>query len=215
MDKLKIAVLFGGASPEYGVSLQSAHAVITGLDKTRFQPVMVGISREGDWFSYAGPPENILRDTWRTAAWCTPAAVSPSPKEHSLLLFAKGRAEKLPIDAAFPVLHGRNGEDGTVQGLFALAGIPLVGCGVLASAVCMDKGRAHGLAAAAGVAVPKSFILGQEDREEALARGEELGFPLFVKPLRAGSSYGVTRVTARGELPAALELAFAYDSWII
>ena len=123
--------------------------------------------------------------------------------------------EKISLDAAFPVLHGRNGEDGTVQGLFELAGIPLVGCGVLASALCMDKDRAHKLAQAAGITIPFSTVLTKKARKDAFAHAEKLGYPLFVKPVRAGSSYGITRVAERGELSAAMELAFEYDDHII
>ena len=113
------------------------------------------------------------------------------------------------------MLHGKNGEDGTVQGVFELAGIPLVGCGVLASALCMDKDRAHKLAAVAGVSVPNSYVLGRGEAGEAASRAERLGYPIFVKPVKAGSSYGVTKVTERGQLTAAVELAFSHDDAVL
>ena len=216
MSKLKIAVLFGGCSPEYGVSLQSAAAVFRHIDQSRYEPVMVGISQAGDWFRYTGPVDNIESDTWYSAETCTPAVVCPDRNAPSLLVFGPEGMQKVHLDAALPVLHGRNGEDGTVQGLFELAGVPLVGCGVLASALCMDKDRAHKLAQAAGVAVPRSAVLERwMGVTVAMAEGETLGYPLFVKPVRAGSSYGITKVLERGQLPAALELAFAYDDHII
>ncbi|NBI11842.1 D-alanine--D-serine ligase VanG [Colidextribacter sp. OB.20] len=216
MSKLKIAVLFGGCSPEYGVSLQSAAAVLRHIDQSRYEPVMVGISQVGDWFRYTGPVDNIESDTWYSAETCTPAVVCPDRNAPALLVFGPGGMQKVRLDAAFPVLHGRNGEDGTVQGLFELAGMPLVGCGVLASALCMDKDRAHKLAQAAGVAVPRSAVLERwMGVTVAMAEGETLGYPLFVKPVRAGSSYGITKVLERGQLPAALELAFAYDDHVI
>lgn len=122
----------------------------------------------------------------------------------------------IPIDAAFPVLHGRNGEDGTVQGLFELAGIPLVGCGMLPSALCMDKDRAHQLVHAAGIPVPDSFVLKKNmDAGNAPAQAEGIGYPLFVKPIRNGSSFGITKVIDRHELPAAIKLAFSYDDQVI
>ena len=105
--------------------------------------------------------------------------------------------------------------DGTVQGVFELAGIPLVGCGVLASALCMDKDRAHKLAAVAGVSVPNSYVLGRGEAGEAASRAERLGYPIFVKPVKAGSSYGVTKVTERGQLTAAVELAFSHDDAVL
>ena len=216
MSRLKIAVLFGGCSPEYGVSLQSAAAVLRHMDQSRYEPVMVGISQAGNWFHYTGPVDNIERDTWYSAETCAPAVVCPDRSAPALLVFGPEGMQNVPLDAAFPVLHGRNGEDGTVQGLFELAGIPLVGCGVLASALCMDKDRAHKLAQAAGVAVPRSAVLERwMGVMVAMAEGETLGYPLFVKPVRAGSSYGITKVVERGQLPAALELALAYDDHVI
>lgn len=213
-QKLKIAVLFGGCSPEHGVSLQSAAAVLRHMDRERYEPVMVGISQVGDWFRYTGPVDSIESDIWYSAETCAPAVMCPDRSAPALLVFGPEGMKKTRLDAAFPVLHGRNGEDGTVQGLFELAGVPLVGCGVLASALCMDKDRAHKLAQAAGIEVPESFVTERRDRE-ALERAENIGYPLFVKPLRAGSSYGITKVMERGQLPAALELAFAYDDHVI
>ena len=213
MEQKKIAVLFGGSSPEYGVSLESAYAVLSHMDREKFCPVPVGISPDGRWCRYTGPLENIRTDTWLDPAFCVPVAALPVA---GLLELGEGEPQMIHLDAAFPVLHGKNGEDGTAQGLLELAGIPLVGCGVLASAVCMDKDRAHKLAHAAGVAVPASFVLEQwEDRAEGLKRAEELGYPLFVKPVRAGSSYGITRVREAAALPAAIELAFRYDDRVI
>ena len=214
MDKLNIAILFGGCSPEYSVSLESAHAVITHLDQTRYAPVLIGISPSGDWYHFTGDAEKIRLDTWNNPTDCAPALISPDRSACALLVPSSGK--RIKLDAGFPVLHGKNGEDGTVQGIFELAGIPLVGCGVLASALCMDKDRAHKLVQAAGVAVPASAVLEREtDAGEALAAAETLGFPLFVKPVRAGSSYGITKIMERNELPAALKLAFQYDSRVV
>ena len=216
MKKLNVAVVFGGCSPEYSVSLESAHAVITHMDRTRYNPVPVGISSTGNWLYFTGDTEKIRADTWNSPADCTPALVSPNRDAHALLVQVGAGLEKISLDAAFPVLHGRNGEDGTVQGLFELVGIPLVGCGVLASALCMDKDRAHKLAQAAGITIPFSTVLTKKaSKEDAFACAEKLGYPLFVKPVRAGSSYGITRVAERGELSAAMELAFEYDDHII
>lgn len=215
-EKRKIAVVFGGCSPEYSVSLQSAHAVIRCMEKLEVEPVLVGITKAGDWFHFRGDIEKIPADTWQNEADCVPAAVSPSRSDHALLEFCGNTVRKLPVDMAFPVLHGRNGEDGTVQGLFELAGIPTAGCGVLASALCMDKDRAHKLAHCAGVAVPRSFTLGKHaDMEYAISQAEQIGYPLFVKPVNAGSSFGVTKVQDPGGLPDAIRLAFEYDETVI
>lgn len=212
--KLKIAVLFGGCSPEYGVSLQSAAAVLRHMDRERYEPVMVGISRSGDWFHYTGPVSRVEDGGWDSGEDRAPAALSPSRSCPGLLVFGGQAVRRIPLDAAFPVLHGQNGEDGTVQGLIQLAGVPLVGCGVLSSALCMDKDRAHKLVRAAGIDVPESFVARRADRE-TLERAENIGWPLFVKPLRAGSSFGVTKVLEKSALPAALEAALAYDEQAI
>lgn len=212
----QIAILFGGCSPEYSVSLQSAYSVITHIDRKKYTPIMIGISNAGDWFKYDGEIEKIPADTWCNEKDCIPVAVSPSRTVHGILTIKNGKIKEMYIDAAFPVLHGKNGEDGTVQGLFELAGIPVVGCGVLSSALCMDKDRAHKLVQAAGISVPQSFVLQNDmDAEIALMQAEEIGYPLFVKPVGAGSSYGITKVTERNQLPAALKLAFSYDNKVI
>lgn len=212
----QIAILFGGCSPEYSVSLQSAYSVITHIDRKKYTPVLIGISNAGDWFKYDGEIEKIPADTWCNGKDCIPVVVSPSRTVHGILTIKNGKIKEMYIDAAFPVLHGKNGEDGTVQGLFELAGIPVVGCGVLSSALCMDKDRAHKLVQAEGISVPQSFVLQNDmDAEIALMQAEEIGYPLFVKPVGAGSSYGITKVTERNQLPAALKLAFSYDNKVI
>ena len=155
----KILVLFGGCSPEYVVSLQSAYSVLRHMDRERYRPIPVGITQAGDWFLYTGKWEAIL------------AAVSPNRRDHGLLVWRRGGMEIIPLDGAFPVLHGKNGEDGTVQGLLELAGIPVVGCGTLASALCMDKVRAHQLAQAAGVEIPRSRVFDREASEQELMDG--------------------------------------------
>ena len=205
----QIAILFGGCSPEYSVSLQSAYSVITHIDRKKYTPVLIGISN-------AGEIEKIPADTWCNEKDCIPVVVSPNRTVHGILTIKNGKIKETYIDAAFPVLHGKNGEDGTVQGLFELAGIPVVGCGVLSSALCMDKDRAHKLVQAEGISVPQSFVLQNDmDAEIALMQAEEIGYPLFVKPVGAGSSYGITKVTERNQLPAALKLAFSYDNKVI
>lgn len=213
MTKKTVAVLFGGVSPEHGVSLESAAAVLEHLDRDKYIPLPVGITREGDWYRYDGPTERIAGDTWESDRdGLTPVTVSLSRSNQGFLELRGGCCTPLPVDAAFPVLHGRNGEDGTVQGVMELASIPLVGCGVLASALCMDKDRAHRLVRDAGVAVPRAVTFDRATRDGALARLAALPCPLYVKPLRAGSSFGITRVTAPEELLPAIDAAFAYDT---
>lgn len=216
MKKKNIAVIFGGASSEYGVSLESAYAVISHLNREKYHPVLIGISREGEWFYFTGDISKIQKDTWCNKEDCVSAVLSPNRTKHRLLVLREDRTESIPMDAVFPVLHGKNGEDGTVQGLIELAGIPLVGCGTLASALCMDKDRAHRLAELSGVRVPKAVVLRSiKEMEKAEAFVKETGYPVFVKPVKAGSSYGVTKVETEDQLASAITFAFRYDSQII
>lgn len=206
----RILIFFGGCSTEYGVSLQSAHAVLTHLDRSRFEPLLVGITQSGGWLYYAGAPDNIPADRWQGTE-CVPCTLVLS-RGVSHLLLLDGSGTQLSFDAAFPVLHGKNGEDGTLQGLLELAGIPVIGCGALSSALCMDKDRAHKLAALAGVKVPRSVVFRRSaGMDEIKAAAAKLGYPLFVKPVRAGSSFGITRVTGPEGLPGAAAAAFAND----
>ncbi|MCI8484624.1 MAG: D-alanine--D-serine ligase VanG [Lachnospiraceae bacterium] len=213
----KIAVLFGGCSSEYEVSLQSAYAVITHIDTEEYEPILIGITQSGNWYLYQGEAENIPKDHWYDEKVCTPVAVSPDKKLHGILLL-KGRGiEQISLDGALPILHGKNGEDGTVQGVLELADIPVIGCGTMSSAVCMDKSTAHRLARECGVKVPKSYQVSKTGRDQAQVEqwGRELGYPLFVKPLRAGSSFGITKVGGPKDLQNAVDLAFEYDSVVI
>ena len=209
-----ILFLFGGCSSEYGVSLQSAYGVVSHLDRTQYRPLLAGITREGAWRYYTGPLENLENDTWWEAD-CTPCVLSPDRGEKCLLLL-DGSGRRLPFDGAFPVLHGKNGEDGTLQGMLELAGVPVIGCGALAGALCMDKDRAHKLAALAGVKAPRSAVFPRgTEFGKIQAAAEQLGYPLFVKPVRAGSSFGITRVAAGEDLAQAVEEAFAHDREIL
>lgn len=216
MNKRNVAVIFGGCSSEYSVSLESAYSVICNLNRVKYHPVLVGITRQGQWYLFTGEIEKIKHDTWNNETDCTPAVFSPDKGSHQLLVFGDNHTDSILIDAVFPVLHGKNGEDGTVQGLIELADIPLVGCGTLASALCMDKDRAHKLAQAAGVRAPKAFVLNNPfEQQQAALFSEKMGFPLFVKPVKAGSSYGITKVQTPSELSQAIALAFQYDNQVI
>lgn len=210
-----ILVLFGGCSTEYEVSLQSAHGVLSHLDRSRFTPLTVGITREGRWLRYGGPLSGLETGDWASRPDCVPCALSLDRGGRRLLwLDGSGRSEG--FDAAFPILHGKNGEDGTVQGLLELMDAPIVGCGALSSALCMDKDRSHKLAAMAGVRVPRGHLFRRGAVLPQMTRAaEELGYPLFVKPVRAGSSFGVSRVNGPDQLSAAVWAAFAHDREIL
>lgn len=221
-QKKRIAVIFGGYSSEYEVSLQSAAAVLENIDRDRFHILPIGITREGDWYRYMGAYGKIAEDTWsEDADSLVSVVISQNRSAKEFLELHDGKYSVLKIDLAFPVLHGRNGEDGTLQGLFELAGIPVVGCGTLSSALCMDKDRAHKLVSHTGISVPKSIAFNRFGKAAALQliTGGEIfdrqTYPLFVKPVRGGSSIGITRVVAEEELGAAIEKAFEYDTEVI
>ena len=213
MKKINVVIFFGGCSPEYSVSLSSASGVILNVDREKYNPVLIGITKKGEWYHYAGPVDKLLNDTWQNPSDCTPAVLSPNRGENCLILLGQEGVSRIPLDIAFPVLHGGNGEDGTLQGLLELSGIPIAGCGTLASALGMDKDRAHRLVSLEGVRVPRHFVLEPGVSPETMERcAEEIGYPLYVKPVKAGSSYGVTKVSCREQVAQALALAFQYDS---
>lgn len=216
-SKKRLAVIFGGNSTEYGVSLNSACAVLENIDRGKYDVIPIGITRAGEWYHYTGETAQIADDTWfEDSGHLRPVAVSQSRAVKGLLELEGSNYRVTGIDLAFPVLHGKNGEDGTVQGLFELAGIPIVGCGTLSSALCMDKDRAHRLVSHAGIAVPRSVTFKRTGRDAAIREiDESLAYPLFVKPVRAGSSFGITRVTEKLGLLAAIELAFEHDASVI
>lgn len=215
-----IAVIFGGASSEYTVSLQSAYSVIRSINKKKYNPVTVGITQEGKWFYFKGDIDKIQNDTWCNQTDCVSAILSPDRTCHRLIVFwdnnTQAKIQSIPIDAVFPVLHGRNGEDGTVQGIAELAGIPLIGCKTLSSALCMDKDKAHKLVALSGVRVPQAIVLMDNTAiNKACDFAKNIGFPIFVKPVKAGSSFGITKVITMEQLAPAIALAFKYDSRVI
>lgn len=216
MNKKKIAVLFGGCSSEYEVSLQSAYAVITHVDRKKYDVVVIGLERKnGQWFWYQGNPDRIAKDEWYTDD-CIPVYVPTDQRVKGLHYMRGGQMYTLHLDGALPILHGKNGEDGTVQGTLALAGIPVVGCGVLSSALCMDKEMAHRAAAERGILAAKSCLIRKPyDTLGLWKEAEALGYPLFVKPVRAGSSFGITMVQKEEDLVPAVEQAFAFDSMVI
>ncbi len=217
IKKKRIAVIFGGSSSEYEVSLQSASAVLEHFSKNKYEVIPVGITRKGDWYRYRGDYKHISDNTWFGDIQNLSAVMlSPNRCGGGFLECIKGEYIPFETDLVFPVLHGKNGEDGTLQGIFELMGLPVVGCGTLASALCMDKDRAHKLVKAAGVAVPRSVVFRRTDKEKAIRKiTEELSYPVFVKPVRAGSSFGITKVFEQGELKTAVEKAFGYDDEVI
>lgn len=215
MSKRSVAVIFGGASSEYEVSLRSASFVISGVDREKYDLTMVGITKKGQWFLYTGPENAIADDSWNRPEYVTPAVLPPDPSYHGLLVFEKDSLRTIPLDVIFPVLHGKNGEDGTIQGVFQMAQIPFVGCGVLSSAVCMDKAITHTILDQAGI--PNAmwadvYPWDLDDFDELEAElSDTLGYPMFIKPANAGSSVGVSKAVDKTALLEGLKLAFQHD----
>ena len=231
MRKLRIGVLFGGRSGEHEVSLLSAQSVMDALDKAKYEVIPLGITREGHWLT-AGDSMRVLqaRAQEREARLTYPADrySIPSRREESHQL-QPSRLDLIPgtgegsipyVDVIFPVLHGPYGEDGTVQGLLELAGVPYVGAGVLGSALAMDKAAAKAVFGNHGLpCVPYDLVLlweWEEHPSEVRERVQQrIGYPCFVKPANLGSSVGVTKVHDASGLPAALDLAGGYDRRIL
>lgn len=218
MDKLCVAVIFGGRSSEHDVSCVSVQTVIRAMDKDKYDIVMIGITKDGRWLQ-AGSLEDIASGAWRESK--VKAMILPDQGIRGVMLCREGEVPSfIKVDVAFPVMHGLNGEDGTIQGLFELAGIPYVGCGILASAASMDKFYTKIIAATTGVRqAAYTPVFGEElesDTEAALDKVEaERVYPVFVKPSRAGSSQGVSKAHNREELRAALLLAAQHDRKIL
>ncbi len=214
--RLRIGVLFGGRSGEHEVSLASAASVIRGLDPEKYEAVPIGISKDGRWLVGQGAQKmlpEVLRSGQRVVLPADPNAAALVPLDET-------HAGALRVDVVFPVLHGTFGEDGTVQGLLELAGLPYVGAGVLASAVGMDKDVQKRLYQQAGLPVAECLCILRADWEKSRAKvqravEQRFRYPLFVKPATLGSSVGMSKVHDREGLPAALDLAAEFAQKIL
>lgn len=216
----KALIIFGGASSEHFVSCVSASYVISNIPTDKYDVITVGITRDGEWYLYEGDVSLLPEDKWLTSGKCTKAVLSPDRKDKSLIVFRDDKVEKIKIDVAFPVLHGKNGEDGTIQGLFELSGIPYVGSDCCSSACCMDKAITNTLADSAGICQAKWLSCIKEEyndiKDEFLKKAEDyLGYPIFVKPANAGSSVGVSKAVDRASLEKAMETAFNEDRKVV
>jgi D-alanine--(R)-lactate ligase len=205
VSRVRLGILFGGSSEEHPVSVKSAQEVAKSLDAAKYEPFWIGITTDGAWRLCDGP----------VAGWedrdSRPAVLSPDRSTAGLLVQDGARHETVPLDVVFPVLHGRLGEDGAVQGLLELAGLPYVGCDVQSSAVCMDKSLAYVVARSVGVATPRFWTLTANET----VTPDRFTYPVFVKPARSGSSFGVSKVSRGEELHPAVEAARKYDSKVL
>jgi D-alanine-D-alanine ligase len=218
---VRVAVVYGGRSSEHAISCVSAGSILRNLDPERFEVVAVGITPGGAWMLTDAEPDTLTITDGRLpevgSASGTELALTADPGRSGQLLSLEGQAGELlaAVDVVFPVLHGPYGEDGTIQGLLELAGVPYVGAGVLASAAGMDKEFTKKLLAADGLPITDHVVLRARQDTLALEDRERLGLPAFVKPARGGSSIGISRVTAWDQLPEAIALARRHDPKVI
>jgi D-alanine-D-alanine ligase len=214
VGRIRVAVVYGGRSSEHGVSVVSAGSVIAALDPDKYDVVPVGITRAGAWVLTGADPATLQINgrTLPQVGAGTAVVLAPDPTSGGLVTNEPGAVGRTleSVDVVFPVLHGRFGEDGTIQGLLEMAGVPYVGPGVFASAAAMDKAVTKKLLAAEGLDVGTFVVV---HRAEAVSGADlqHLGLPVFVKPARSGSSVGITKVRDWVELPEALASAFEHD----
>lgn len=214
--KLNIGILFGGKSAEHEISLISAQNVFNSLDQKKYNPVLIGIDKQGNWFLQTKNFSTNSLDPKKVKLQKSSQqlAIVPGKKRGQLIQVQSGEA--IHLDAIFPVLHGSYGEDGTIQGMLKLLGIPFVGVDLLGSSICMDKDIAKKLLTQAGIPNSKFLTFTKENKGISFAKvKKDLGLPLFIKPANMGSSVGINRVNNQKEFDFAIKDAFQYDSKII
>ena len=219
MSRIKVAVLFGGVSNEHDISLISATNIINAIPADKYEVIPIGITKKGRWLFYPGDVNMITSGNWESNPDCVPAVILPDPMYKGIVKIVDGTYSITKIDVVFPALHGQHGEDGCIQGLLELSGIPYVGCKVVASADCMDKAVTHTILEAAGIHMARHAVVRQSDLGQLDEICEniinELDFPLFVKPCNSGSSVGVNKAGSFEQLKDAIKLAFSHDKKVI
>ena len=205
MDRLKLGLIFGGSGEEHPISVKSAKQVSQQLDLEKYEPFYIGITKSGAWKLCQRPGES-----WEEGDWPS-VVLSPDRSVHGLLVLEQCRYEAIRLDVVLPLLHGKFGEDGAIQGLLELSGIPYAGCDIQSSALCMDKSLAYLVARSVGISTPTFWVLHANEDVEP----DQFDYPVFVKPARSGSSFGVSKVAAKEELASALERARRFDSKVV
>ncbi len=215
--KKKVAVLFGGQNSEHPVSLMSAHSVINNLDKEKYDLYLVGITVDGRWYHFTGSPDLLDGDRWLDDAGNQEVILSPNANHHGFYNLATGTVDR--VDLVFPVLHGRNGEDGTITSVCQLAGVPCVSCDMVSCAIAIDKEFTHIVAESYGVKMARYHALKKKEFNDYPAAfsmlANDLGLPFYVKPSREGSSFGAHKVNDYDEFVEYVNDAFNYDNKIL
>lgn len=205
MNKMKVAVLFGGCSEEHDISVKSTMELAANIDTDKYEPFYIGITKSGAWKMC----EKLCME-WEKYAE-QQVVFSPDRTTHGLFIIKNSGYEILPVDVVFPMIHGKFGEDGAIQGLLELSGIPYVGCDIPSSVICMDKALAYTIVKNSGIEVPDFWIIQDGDRPST----EDFVYPVFVKPARSGSSFGVNKVCGAEDLHMAIDEAKKYDNKIL
>lgn len=219
--KTALCIMFGGNSTEYEVSLKSSYSVLENVDRSKYDIVRVGITRQGQMYIYNGEDSKIKDNTWKDdIANLKKALFSTSYGDHAIYAInGEGTVERVDVDVVFPVMHGAYSEDGRLQGMLDMCGVPYVGPGCASSAVCMDKAFTKMLLNNYGVPVAATVYVTKMDFEndfDAIKNDvAELGYPVFVKPANSGSSVGVSKATNEEELKIALEKAIKFDGKVL
>ncbi len=217
MSKKVVAVIFGGKSSEHDISKISATTVMRNLSQDKYRVIPIYITKTGEWKLYDGSVDNIVNGSWEKYA--VSCILSPSTEHKGFFRIVGDKIKSIPVDVIFPVLHGKGGEDGSIQGLFEMSGIPYVGCGVLSSAAAMDKAYTKIIASHVGIPQAKHITTYRhelDNMEKILDKTEKkLGYPCFIKPSRAGSSVGVTKAENREQAKKGILLAAENDKTII
>lgn len=220
-SRVRVAVVFGGRSSEHAVSIMGAGSVLDVIDRSKYDVIPVGIAQDGRWILVSGNQTYAIEDGRLPSVDETGTAIALPSESGSLVALEPGQFPRSlgEVDVVFPILHGPFGEDGTIQGLLEMAGVRYVGSGVLASAIGMDKAYMKLVLRAAGLPVGPFVVISDRDwrtdRARMLKEVEELGWPVFVKPARAGSSQGISKAYDRASLEAAVELARGHDPKVL
>lgn len=217
MNKKFVAVIFGGSSSEHEISKISASTVISNISQDKYYIIPIYITKNGEWKIYEGAIENLANSGWEK--YSTSAIISPDSEHKGIIRIVGEKLKFIPIDVVFPVLHGKYGEDGTLQGLLELANIPYVGCEVLSSAISMDKAYTKIIANSIGINQAKYKIIHKSQLQDidniCETLEKEIGYPCYIKPANAGSSKGITKAENKDELISGLNLAAKHDFKII
>ena len=220
MAKKRIAVLFGGASADYAASLRTAYSVLCGIPKDKYEALPIGITRAGRWLFYPGSYENIPSGEWEKDSDCCSCILSPDALHKGVIkIMADGQTTIHRVDGVFPVLHGKYGEDGRIQGLCKLSGLPLIGNDLAAANACLDKKLTNMLLTDAGIDVGEYITLDRSainDLSTAIAKAESrLSYPMYAAPTNCSSSIGAYRAENREQLEEAIKTAFSHHPIII